>query len=371
MSERPELSYAERRDWLRLSRTATVGPVAFRDLLARYKTAGAALEALPSLVRRKGLSIPPVEAIEAELEQSEQWGIKILASCEADFPDYLRAVDPTPPLISVKGRIDILHAPCVAIVGSRNASAIGQRFARQIAGELGERGYTIVSGLARGIDAAAHSGSMETGTAGVLGGGVDHIYPRQNAELFREMAERGALISESPLGYKATARDFPRRNRIISGLCKGVVVIEAAEKSGTLITARYAMEQNREVMAAPGSPLDPRTKGCNRLIQNGAALIEGTDDIIDVLNHTPPLRVMEPSDGYGQPEFDWQGAQSDIDKARGVIAGLLSPTPTSRDEIIRLSGFPVPIAGAALLELELSGEAHVEPDGRVALSLGA
>ena len=371
MSERPELSYAERRDWLRLSRTATVGPVAFRDLLARYKTAGAALEALPSLVRRKGLSIPPVEAIEAELEQSEQWGIKILASCEADFPDYLRAVDPTPPLISVKGRIDILHAPCVAIVGSRNASAIGQRFARQIAGELGERGYTIVSGLARGIDAAAHSGSMETGTAGVLGGGVDHIYPRQNADLFREMAERGALISESPLGYKATARDFPRRNRIISGLCKGVVVIEAAEKSGTLITARYAMEQNREVMAAPGSPLDPRTKGCNRLIQNGAALIEGTDDIIDVLNHTPPLRVMEPSDGYGQPEFDWQGAQNDIDKARGVIAGLLSPTPTSRDEIIRLSGFPVPIAGAALLELELSGEAHVEPDGRVALSLGA
>ena len=370
MSGRSELSYTERRDWLRLSRTATVGPVAFRDLLARYKTAGAALEALPNLVRRKGLSIPPIEAVEAELEQSEHWGIRILASCEPDYPEYLRAVDPVPPLISVKGRTEILHSPCVAIVGSRNASAIGQRFARQIAGELGERGYTVVSGLARGIDAAAHNGAIKTGTAGVLGGGVDHIYPRQNAELFREMAEHGALISESPLGYKATARDFPRRNRIISGLCRGVVVIEAAEKSGTLITARYAMEQNREVMAAPGSPLDPRTKGCNRLIQNGAALIEGTDDIIDVLNHTPPLRVMEPIEGYNQPDFDWQDAQNEIDKARGVIAELLSPTPTSRDEIIRLSGFPVPLAGAALLEMELCGELHVEPDGRVAIGFG-
>ena len=364
-----DLSFAERRDWLRLSRTATVGPVAFRDLLARYKTPSAALDALPSLVRRKGLSIPPIEAVEAEMEQSEHWGVRIIASCEPDYPAYLRAVDPTPPLISVKGRIEILHSPCIAIVGSRNASAIGQRFARQIAGELGERGFTVVSGLARGIDAAAHSGAMETGTAGVLGGGVDHIYPRQNAELFRDMAERGALISESPLGYKATARDFPRRNRIISGLCKGVVVIEAAERSGTLITARYAMEQNREVMAAPGSPLDPRTKGCNRLIQNGAALIESTDDIIDVLEHTAALRVMEPSDDYNQPEFDWQGAQKDIDLAKQVILGLLSPTPATRDEIIRLSGFPVPIAQAALLEMELSGDVHVEPDGRAALNL--
>jgi DNA processing protein len=364
------LSHTELRDWLRLSRTATVGPVAFRDLLKRYKTPAAALEALPHIVRRKGLSIPSVEAVEAEMAQSETWGVSILPYCDPDYPDYLRAVDPTPPLISLKGRVDILHKPCVGIVGSRNASAIGQRFARQIAGELGERGYTIVSGLARGIDASAHHGAIETGTAGVLGGGVDHIYPRQNAELFRDMAERGALVSESPLGYKATARDFPRRNRIISGLCKGIVVIEAAEKSGTLITARYAMEQNREVMAAPGSPLDPRTKGCNRLIQNGAALIEGTDDIIDVLNHTAPLRVSEPDSDYGEPEFDWEGAQKDIDLARQIILGLLSPTPTSRDEIIRQSGFPTPFAAAALLEMELSGDVHVEPDGRVALNLG-
>ncbi len=364
-----ELSYAERRDWLRLYRTTTVGPVAFRDLLIRYKSAGAALDALPSLVRRKGLSIPPIEAIEAEMEQSEQIGVRIIASCEPDFPAYLRAVDPTPPILSIKGRVDILHEPCVAIIGARNASAMGVRFARQIAGELGEQGYTIVSGLARGIDTAAHSASLSTGTAAVLGGGVDHIYPRQNAELFRDMSESGALISESPLGYKATARDFPRRNRIISGLSKAVVVIEAAERSGTLITARYAMEQNREVMAAPGSPLDPRTKGCNRLIQNGAALIESTDDIIDVLNHVAPLSVMAPDESYEPAEFDWKGAQKDIDLARQILLSLLSPTPAPRDELIRLSGFPVAIAQAALLEMELSGEALVEADGRVALNL--
>lgn len=365
------LSFAERRDWLRLHRTATVGPVAFRDLLARYKTASAALEALPNIVRRKGLSIPPLTAIEAELQQCEHWGIQMLASCEPDYPAYLRAVDPVPPIIAVKGRLDILHKPCVAIVGSRNASAIAQRFARQLASELGAQGYTIVSGLARGIDTAAHHGSLESGTAGVLGGGVDHIYPRQNAELFRDISERGALISESPLGYKATARDFPRRNRIISGLCQGVIVVEAAEKSGTLITARYAMEQNREVMAVPGSPLDPRSKGCNRLIQNGAALIESCDDVIDVLNHVAPLRFKEPGPDDYHAEFDYEAAQEQIKTAKAALLNLLSPTATSRDELIRLSGLPIPIAQAALLEMELSGDAHVEADGRMALSLNS
>ncbi|WP_371396000.1 DNA-processing protein DprA [Fretibacter rubidus] len=363
------LDFSEKRDWLRLTRTSTVGPVAFRDLLQRYKTPGAALDALPSLVRRKGLSIPGVVHVEAEMEASEALGINIIASCEPDYPAYLRAVDPTPPIISVWGRVDILHKPCVAIIGSRNASAMGQRFARQIAGELGERDYTIVSGLARGIDAAAHGGSLGTGTVGVLGGGVDHVYPKQNAELFDAMREGGALVSESPLGYLATARDFPRRNRIISGLCAGVVVIEAAERSGTLITARYAMEQNREVMAAPGSPLDPRTKGCNRLIQNGAALIEGVDDIIAVLEHTRAPYVMEDNENYTQPAFDWDAASDDIGKARKALMNLLSPTPAPRDELVRLSGYPTPIANAALLEMELSGDAHVEADGRVGLNL--
>ena len=364
-----QLSFAERRDWLRLYRTPNVGPVAFRDLLRRYKTAGAALENLPQFIRRKAISIPPVERVEEEMEASESLGIRILAACEPDYPAYLRAVDPVPPIISVWGKIDILHKPCVAIIGSRNASAIGQRFARQIAGELGEHGYTIVSGLARGIDASAHAGAMETGTAGVLGGGVDHIYPKQNADLFDAMRERGALISESPLGYRATARDFPRRNRIISGLCLGVVVIEAAERSGTLITARYALEQNREVMAAPGSPLDPRTKGCNRLIQQGAALIESTEDIVNILQDIRPPHVKESGENYDGPDFDWKAAEAEIDKARRDILSLCSPTPTPRDEIIRLSGYPVPIAVAALLEMELGGEIHVEPDGRIGLTL--
>lgn len=360
-----ELSFAERRDWLRLARTATVGPVAFRDLLARYGNAGDALTALPDLIRRKGLFIPDVAQVEAEMDASEQIGVRIIAACEPDYPDYLRAVDPPPPIISVWGRVDILHKPCVAIVGSRNASAIGQRFARQIAGELGERGLTVVSGLARGIDASAHTGALTTGTVGVLGGGVDHIYPRQNAELFEQMREQGALISESPLGYRASARDFPRRNRIISGLCQGVVVIEAAERSGTLITARYAMEQNREVMAAPGSPLDPRTKGCNRLIQNGAALIENVDDIMHVLEGVRAPMMMEGGEGYEPPAFDWQAATAEIDAAKRALGGLLSPTPTPRDELIRLAGYPTPIASAALLEMELNGDCAVEPDGRV------
>ena len=364
-----ELSFAEKRAWLRLSRTPRVGPVAFRDLLGRYKTAEAAIEALPSIMRRKSTAIPNMAEIEAEMEQAEQMGVKILAACEPDYPSYLRAVDPPPPLISIIGRTDILHKPCAAIVGSRNASAIGQRFARQIAGELGEAGFTIVSGLARGIDANAHSGALGTGTAAVLGGGVDHIYPRQNAELYEAMMNEGALISESPLGYRATARDFPRRNRIISGLSMGVIVIEAAERSGTLITARYATEQNREVMAAPGSPLDPRTKGCNRLIQQGAALIESTEDIINCLENIRPLQMMEPGKNFKQAEFDWNSAEKDIKKARTALMDLLSPTPAPRDEIIRLSGFSTALVTAALLEMELNGDAIVEADGRVALAV--
>jgi len=364
-----ELNFSEKRDWLRLSRTTRVGPVAFRDLLRRYKTAEAALDALPSIIRRKDAITPTIQEIEAEMDQAEHMGVSILAACEPDYPAYLRAVDPPPPLISLIGRVDILHKPCAAIVGSRNASAIGQRFARQIAAELGDAGYTIISGLARGIDASAHAGALPTGTGAVLGGGVDHVYPRQNAELYEAMTSQGALISESPLGYRATARDFPRRNRIISGLSRGVIVIEAAERSGTLITARYATEQNREVMAAPGSPLDPRTKGCNRLIQQGAALIENTEDIINCLENIRPPQMMEADENYHQPEFDWVGAQQDIDKARKVLSGLLSPTPTPRDEIIRLSGFTVAIATAALLEMELNGDALVEADGRVALGL--
>ncbi len=362
------LSFSEKRDWLRLSRTPRVGPVAFRDLLRRYKTAAAAIDALPRLARRKAAQIPSPETIEMEMEHTEQIGAVILAACEPEYPTYLRAVDPVPPLITILGQADIVQQPCIAIVGSRNASAIGQRFARKIAGELGQAGYTVVSGMARGIDASAHAAAIETGTAAVLGGGVDNIYPRQNAELYDRMSREGAIISESPIGYSATARDFPRRNRIISGLSMGVVVIEAAERSGTLITARYALEQNREVMAAPGSPLDPRTKGCNRLIQQGAALIESVDDIINCLENVRPPQLMEPEQVYDGAEFDWEAAKDDIAHANETITALLSPTPVSRDELIRISGLTTAIATAAFLEMELAGDIIVEADGRVAAS---
>ena len=365
MEERA-LSWDERIAWLRLIRTPTIGPVAFRDLLRLYKNAEAALDAVPSLARKKSVQIPSKDIIEAELNRFEDMGGKIVASCEADYPTYLKALDPPPPVISLLGkRPDILNTPSVAIVGSRNASAIGQRFAAQIATELGEAGYTIISGLARGIDAAAHRGSLNSGTAAVLGGGPDHIYPRDNTDLYNDILQNGVLVSESPLGYRATARDFPRRNRIISGLSLGVVVIEAAERSGTLITARYALEQNREVMAAPGSPLDPRTKGCNRLIRQGAALIESSQDVIDILSD---VRPPEPQYKFNLEETreNWSSPQPDMKKARETISTLVSPTPTIRDDIIRMSGLPTSLAIAVLLEMELCGETITEVDGRIA-----
>ena len=362
-----ELSFTERRDWLRLIRTQNVGPVAFRDLINRYGDAGSALNALPSLIRKKPIHPPRPDQVEAEMEYAEQMGVRIICALEPNYPKYLRALDPPPPVISVLGRLDILHKPCVAIIGSRNASAIGQRFAGSLATELGQAGYTVVSGMARGIDAAAHQGALATGTAAVLGGGVDHIYPRENTDLHAQISKDGAVISESPMGYRATARDFPRRNRIISGLCRGVIVIEAAERSGTLITARYALEQNREVMAAPGSPLDPRTKGCNRLIRQGAHLIESAEDVIAVLETIRPLGLEEPKDRYRAAPFDAERAEADIAKAKSRIRDLLSPTPTPRDAVVRASGLPLPLVTAALLEMELAGDAHVEPDGRVGL----
>lgn len=360
-----ELSFTERRDWLRLIRTQNVGPVSFRDLINRYGDAATALEALPSLIRKKPINPPRPDQVEAEMDYADRMGVRLICAIEPDYPKYLRALDPPPPVISVLGRVDVLHRPCVAIIGSRNASAIGQRFANTLAADLGRAGYCIVSGLARGIDSSAHHGSLASGTIAVLGGGVDHIYPRENAELHAQISKSGAILSESPLGYRATARDFPRRNRIISGLSRGVVVIEAAERSGTLITARYALEQNREVMAAPGSPLDPRTKGCNRLIRDGAHLIESAEDVMAVLETLRPLDFEEPGNSYRSAPFDPSRAEADIKKAKRVILSLLSPTPTPRDDIIRASKLPVPIVTAALLEIELAGEAHVEPDGRV------
>lgn len=365
--KRQELTRAERVDWLRLGRTPQVGPVTFAKLIERYGTAFEALEALPELAakggRIKALKIVSRDEAESELSATEDFGARMLMACEPDYPSLLAVLDPPPPVISVQGSLDPDAAPCCALVGSRNASAIGVRFARDLARELGLAGITIVSGLARGIDGAAHSGSVETGTIAVLASGLDHIYPPEHADLHHDIARRGLLVSESPLGAVPTARDFPRRNRLISGLSLGTVVIEAAMRSGSLITARLAAEQGREVMATPGSPLDPRARGSNRLIREGAALIESADDVLDILRQAKrPVAAESES-----PEYDTGLSEEPDAGVRARIADLLSPSPVSIDELVRQSGASAGEVHGVLIELELAGRATVLPGGQAQL----
>ena len=361
-----KLSDAERRDWLKLSRTENVGPVTFDQLLQRFGTAGKALSALPDLARRggraAGLKLATDAQVDKELADGAALGARLIASCETAFPQALAALDPPPPLIWVRGRAELLDRPCVAIVGARVASAAGQRFARGLAAELGQSGHVIVSGLARGIDAAAHEGAMPTGTVAVLGGGVDDIYPPEHGALYARIAESGCVVSESEPGRTAVARDFPRRNRIISGLSRAVVVVEAELRSGSLITARLAAEQGREVLAVPGSPLDPRAKGTNDLIRQGAALCEGAEDV---------LRALEGLRGFREPERGGYGAgptPEPDDALRREVAALLSPTPVSRDEIVRATRAAPAAVFAALVELSLAGRCELLPGGMVSSS---
>lgn len=355
----------ERLAWLRLARTDNVGPVAFDQMMRRCGSARAALEALPGLARRGGridpLAIPSRQQALAELEAAEAIGARLIIGTDPDFPAPLRALDPPPPLIVARGDTGLLRRSCVAIVGARIASAAGQRFARQLALDLGQAGQVIVSGLARGIDRAAHEGSLASGTVAVLGGGVDDVYPPEHAELYACIAERGCVISESPMGHRAQARDFPRRNRLVSGLSRAVVVVEAELKSGSLITARLAAEQGREVLAVPGSPLDPRAKGTNDLLRQGAALCEGAQDVLRALEGISQLRE-------GGPAYDPEsspGLDDDDAGLRERVGALLSPTPVSRDDLIRAVAAPAPAVLAALIELALAGRADLLPGGMV------
>ena len=359
------LTDAARRDWLRLARTEGIGPVSFRDLIHRYGEPSLALAALPDLARRSGRAAPPripgpAEA-DAELEQGARLGARLIAACEPEFPLGLAHLDPPPPLIWTLGDETLLHRPAVAVVGARVASAAGQRFARELAADLGRAGFVVVSGMARGIDGAAHEATLDSGAIAVLGGGVADIYPPQHADLHARIAARGLIVSESAPTYSATARDFPRRNRLIAGLARAVVVVEAEIRSGSLITARLAAEQGREVLAVPGSPLDPRAKGCNDLIRQGAAVCEGIDDV---------LRVLEGFRGFEAPpapEFRPEPlAEREADALRERIAALLSPTPASRDELIRASGAPAAHVLAALAELELAGRLEFTAGGAAA-----
>ncbi|WP_313104737.1 DNA-processing protein DprA [Brevundimonas sp.] len=354
------LSDAERFARLRLARTDRVGPVAFSQLLQRFGSAVRAVEALPDLVRRSGrdgYALPAVDRVEAELAAGDRAGARLILLGDADYPDMLAAIDPPPPLLWTRGDVALLSRPSVGVVGARIASAGGQRIARGLSQQLGEAGHVVVSGLARGIDAAAHLGALPTGTVAVLGGGVDDIYPSENADLYRQIVERGCIVSESPVGARAQARDFPRRNRIISGLSRGVIVVEAEIRSGSLITARLANEQGRDVFAVPGSPLDPRSKGPNELLRQGAILCEGLEDVERAFTTLRTLR---------EPPVDspFDGAPDVLDDALiEQVAALLSPTPTPRDELARALNLPIGLVAAALLELNLAGRATLLPGG--------
>jgi DNA processing protein len=353
------LDHAARLDWLRLARTETVGPVAFRHLIQRYGSASRALAALPELARRAGRAVPPripsENAAGAELEAGAAIGARLLCGYDADFPAALAAIDPPPPVLWALGDPTLLRRRAVAIVGARVASAAGCRFARGLAAELGRAGLVIASGLARGVDAAAHEGALPTGTVAVLGGGIGDIYPPENEALYAGIAERGCIVSESEPRRRAQAKDFPRRNRLISGLSLAVVVVEAELKSGSLITARLAAEQGREVLAVPGSPLDPRARGCNDLIRQGAAVCEGAEDVLRAIDtlagfHAPPAPP------YAGPE---EPAAELIER----VWDLLSPTPVHVDELARQVGAPAGEVFAALVELSVAGRVELVSGG--------
>lgn len=365
------LSDKEKSARLRLARSENIGPITFHDLLRVYGNATRALEAVPELAKRGGRTRPiklasPREA-ETELKAIAKNGAELLFFDEADFPLLLAATDPAPPLIIVKGHKSLFARPSIAMVGARNASAAGLRMAGDIARELGAEGYAVTSGLARGIDTAAHKAALETGTIAVIAGGIDVVYPEQNRALQEAIGERGLLISEMPPGTKPQGRHFPRRNRLISGLSLGVIVVEAALRSGSLITARFALEQGRDVMAVPGSPLDPRAGGTNQLIKDGAPLIENAADALAALaRQSTDDWFREPSgrDGYGEPPAvppEISGPE------RAEILSLLGPTPVEVDFLIRQSGLPARAVAAILLELDLSGKLRREPGQKVAL----
>ena len=354
-------------DKLRLIRTANVGPITYFQLIARFGSAGAALAALPDLATRGGgraPKLPDPRVIEDEIRSVERLGARYLFIGEALYPPLLASLDAAPPALIVKGRLDLLDRPTIAIVGARNASAAACRFARGLAHDLADEGCLIVSGLARGIDTAAHQGSVDSGTVGVIASGIDIAFPPENAELQDRIARDGVLVAEQVPGREPLARHFPSRNRIIAGMALGTVVIEAAPRSGSLITARLANEAGREVMAVPGSPLDPRAQGCNALIREGATLVQNAADVLEAIR---PLSVSG-SNIVRAPTDRWQAGSGDVeadDTARRAITGLLGHTPVAVDEIVRQSGAHPMVVATVLLELELAGRLTRHAGGRV------
>ena len=367
------LTEAERLDWLRLARSENVGPITFFALLERFGSPAAVLDALPALARRGGrrrpIKVCARAAAEREIEALDRLGGHLIALGEPAYPQALAAIDDPPPVIALRGRVDLLAGECIAVVGARNASANGLHFAEQLATDLGAAGLTVVSGMARGIDARAHAGALATGTVAVMGGGVDVVYPKENRSLFERLLAEGTVVAEAPLGTVPMGRHFPRRNRIIAGLSRGVVIVEGAARSGSLITARLALEQGREVMAVPGSPLDPRASGPNRLIRQGATLVENADHVLEALAEGGRHVLSEPRQRWssdaasGVPEDDEAPAS-----ARDSVTALLGASPVPVDMLVRQSRLTPAMVATILLELELAGRLERQPGNRVSLS---
>jgi DNA processing protein len=365
------LDDASRLACLRLIRSQNVGPVTFRDLINHYGGAEAALDALPGLIGRTGRSRPFVlctkDAALRELDAAAKAGATPIFTIEPGYPSRLAEVECPPPLLYVKGDPGILSRAMIAIVGSRQASAAGIKLTTLFAAGLGAAGFVIASGLARGIDGAAHETALDTGTVAVLAGGIDIIYPPEHDNLYHRIADYGCLITEMAPGYNPRAQDFPRRNRIISGIALGVVIVEAAKRSGTLVTARYAAEQGREVFVIPGHPLDPRSEGTNQLLKDGATLVTTPTDVLDILGPITgqtPVRVAEPTPLY-EPATMPIAQVSDVDRAR--VLSALSPAPIDVDAIVRATNLTIRAVTVALMELDLNGQ--IERHGSQLVSL--
>lgn len=363
------LSATEKIAWLRLTRSETIGAITFHRLLSRYKTASRALEALERMREKKPIQIYTQAQAENEIAVATKLGARVIAACEPDYPLPLSAIEDAPPVIAVRGDASLLGRPGIGVVGSRNCSLNGRRFAQKLAQDLGRAGYVVVSGLARGIDTAAHEGGLATGTIACVAGGVDVVYPKENQKLYDAICETGAVVSECAPGTQPLAQHFPKRNRIITGLSLGAVVIEANLKSGSLISARTASEQGRDVFAVPGFPADPRSAGTNALIRDGAILVRGAEDILEHLSGfgtqsrdgavaAPiPAGLFEDAPLYGEtPE-----------NIEEIILSQLSPSPVGVDEIVRACQVKSSVVQGTLLELEISGQVQRLPGNRVML----
>ncbi len=356
-------------DRLRLIRSPNIGPVTYRQLLTRFGNATAALQALPELAARGGgkkFIVANADQIAREFDSIQKSGAKYLFLGDSDYPDLLAELDNAPPVLTYLGDLGILHRPNVSIVGARNASASACRFARQLAADLGSEGIVVTSGLARGIDTSAHVGALGTGTIAVIAGGIDVVYPPENTELQAAIAGQGLLLAEQPIGTEPRARHFPYRNRIIAGLTLGTVVIEAAPRSGSLITARLANEAGRQVMAVPGSPLDPRARGCNNLIREGATLIQDAFEIAEIVK---PIdnRMTRKSEQLTLFSKAPEPTELENGQNRQIVTGLLGHTNVSVDELVRQSGLPAQEVQMILLELELAGRLERAAGAKVSL----